>query len=407
MNKKVLQILDITTTSVDNDLYNTTANNRKRDPYWVEFIQPYFNDIDVDIRILPLQHIDFSKTWLINVDINMWNWDSYNEDIFSKFDPIVHQELKSGNAYIILNHQCESWTNLFFNILYRKKISVPYEKIIYMVAAADVEREYNDFVLSNNIPINKRIRVMFVHHVYKRLKHDVDLQSFNYSKVQKTKKFISLNRRWREHRVMLVSLLAQKNLIDQGYVSLGVMPNEVHEARRMLQNSQMQEGFNKLEDKLPLQVDDVDLSINQFRMNSLPINFYQNSCFSIVSSTMALLAQEPSAGFTEKEVKPILAKHPFIIWNRPGALQHLKTMGFLTFEPWFDESYDKEINDLLRLEKIVKLVEQLCGYSFTQWETILQQMEPVLDHNYNRMVNYTNEHCFFNSDLKKLLYYVS
>ena len=58
---KTLQILDITTTTVDTDLYNITAINRKRDPYWVEFIQPYFQEIEVDIKILSLDKIDLKK----------------------------------------------------------------------------------------------------------------------------------------------------------------------------------------------------------------------------------------------------------------------------------------------------------------------------------------------------------
>lgn len=407
MNKKILQILDISTTAVNADLFNITAVNRRRDPYWVEFIQPYFNEADVEIKILPLDKIDLSKKWIVNVDINMWNWESYRGDIFEKFDPLIKNELRTGNAYIILNHQCESYTKIFFEIFYSKKIEIPYNKIIYMVAAADIEKEYDDFVVKNKINKEKRFTVIFTHHVYKRLNHDVDVNAFNYAPTTKTKKYISLNRRWREHRVMLVSLLSSRNLIEQGFVSLGLMPEEFTEAKSLLKDSNMLEGFNKLQNKLPLQVDNADLSINQFQMNSLPITFYQHSCFSLVSSTMALVEQESSVGFTEKEIKPILAKHPFIIWNRPGVLKYMQNMGFLTFDRWFDESYDKELDDNKRLIKIINEVERLCLLSFDEWEIILDEMKPILNHNYNRMVNYTNEHCFFNSDLKNLLYYAS
>jgi hypothetical protein len=151
----------------------------------------------------------------------------------------------------------------------------------------------------------------------------------------------------------------------------------------------------------------VDLRINQFQTTSLPIEFYQKSCFSLVSSTFALEYNEKSVGFTEKEIKPILARHPFIIHNLAGVLAHLKNMGFLTFERWFDESYDKEVDDNKRLIKIIDEVKRLSNLSFEQWNIMLDEMTPVLEHNYNRLVNYTTEHCYFNSDLKKLLYYVS
>ena len=69
MNKS-LQILDITTSTVDTDLFNITAINSRRDPYWVEFIEPHFKEAGVEIKILPLHEIDLTKKWIINVDIN-------------------------------------------------------------------------------------------------------------------------------------------------------------------------------------------------------------------------------------------------------------------------------------------------------------------------------------------------
>jgi hypothetical protein len=145
-----------------------------------------------------------------------------------------------------------------------------------------------------------------------------------------------------------------------------VSPEELHQAQKVIDNLQEQynsefikSGFNKIKSSLPLQIDMIDLQINQFQTTSLPIEFYQKSCFSIVSSTFALQDKEKSVGFTEKEIKPILARHPFIIHNLPGVLAHLKNMGFLTFERWFDESYDEELDDSARLIKIINEVERL------------------------------------------------
>jgi hypothetical protein len=405
---KTLQILDITSVSVDTELYNVTAINRDNSPYWVEFIKPHFNEIGISIDILPLTKINFLKKWIVNVDINGWNWDAYSGDILERFDKSIQHEIRYGNAYLILNHQCESYTQSFLKQIYKHLTAagIPNYKIIYMVAAADIEREHNTFVLDNNI--QHKISVMYVHHVYKRLS-TFNLKSFKYDKhAKKEKKYLSLNRRWHDHRLMLTSLLSYYDLLEHGYVSLGVMQNEISQAKNNISKyTKFIDGFNKFETRLPLQVDLVDLSINQFQINSLPIEFYQQSCFSIVSSTMALADQEGSVGFTEKEVKPILAKHPFIIHNRPGVIKHLKNLGFLTFEKWFDESYDLEENDITRLEMIVAEVKRLCNLSFNEWKIMLDDMEPILEHNYNRMVNYTTEHCYFNSDLKKLLYYVN
>jgi hypothetical protein len=405
MNKS-LQILDITTSTVDTDLFNITAINSKKDPYWVEFIEPHVKEAGVEIKILPLHEIDLTKKWIINVDINAWNWDDYHGSVIEKFDALIQQELKNGNAYLLLNHQCESWTNSFLKVIYKKIQDIPFHKIIYMAAAADIQKIYDNFVKENKISESKKITVLYVHHVYKRLS-TMNLPFFNYPHTQKTKKYLSLNRMSRDHRVALVSLLAYKNLLDSGFVSLGLMPHEIDKAYQVITDLSQQEGFKKIKNNLPLQVDNIDLTINQFQTNSLPIIFYQQSCFSLVSSTFAFEDDEMSVGFTEKEIKPILARHPFIIFNRPDVLKYMHNMGFLTFERWFDESYDNEHDDNRRLEKIINEVERLCNLSFAEWDIMLEEMAPVLEHNYNRLVNYTTEHCYFNSDLKKLLYYVS
>ena len=417
MNKS-LQILDIKSVVVDTHLFNVTAINRYSDPYWVEFIKPHFDEINIDIKILPLSEINKDKTWFINVDINGWNWPACQTDVFKSFGLEILNELNHGNAYVILNHQCESFTESFFSTLYQKLktfSSIPYNKIIYMVAAADTSREYKNFVKEYRIPKDQEITVMYAHHVYKRFKHENTLAFFNYDRtIKKEKKFLSLNRRWHDHRLLLVCGLAYNNLIEHGYVSLGVAPEEVAQAQqtindlnRQYRSEYIKLGFDKIKNSLPLQIDMVDLRINQFQTTSLPIEYYQKSCFSLVSSTCALQTREKSVGFTEKEIKPILARHPFIIHNLAGALAHLKNMGFLTFERWFDESYDEETDDNKRLIKIIDEVKRLSELSFEQWDIMLEEMFPVLEHNYNRLVNYTTEHCYFNSDLKKLLYYVS
>jgi hypothetical protein len=417
MNRS-LQILDIRSIAVDTQLFNVTAINRGGDPYWVEFIEPHLKEINVGIEILSLDKINKDKKWIINVDINLWNWPDYQSDIFKSFGKSIVNELAYGNAYMILNHQCESFTASFFKVLYDKlKISssVPYKKIIYMVASADAVREYKKFVKEYGISSDQEITIMYVHHVYKRFNHENTLGFFNYDRsVKKEKKFLSLNRRWRDHRLLLVCGLAHNKLLDSGYVSLGVSLEEKQEAQNAINNLYREfkseyiiSGFDKIKNNLPLQIDMVDLRINQFQTTSLPIEFYQKSCFSLVSSTFAFGYNEKSVGFTEKEIKPILARHPFIIHNLSGVLAHLKNMGFLTFERWFDESYDEEVDDNKRLIKITDEVKRLSELSFDQWDIMLEEMTPVLEHNYNRMVNYTAEHCYFNSDLKKLLYYVS
>lgn len=416
---KQIQILNIDSTRVNTDLFNITAVNKPtNDPYWLEFIKGGLLEAGVETKILPLSDINKSKKWFINLDVLQHNWYDYDGDFFKSIDPDIKYELTHGNAYIILNHQCESFTHSFFKILYKNLKnykSIPYNKIIYMVASINAKDEYKKFVIENKILESNRIEIMYAHHIYKRFSRGTNLNFFKYEKVKKQKKFLSLNRICRDHRLLMTSYLAGLDLLKHGYVSLGLHSDEAEHSHNVIKNlsvtynleKHLVTGFESFKNNLPLKVDNVDLKINQFQHDSLPIEYYQNTCFSLVSSTHALLGHEPSTGITEKEIKPMLAKHPFVIHNRPGILRELRNQGFLTFSKWFDESYDLEENDFVRLKMIAYEVKRLCEMSFEQWEIMLDEMEPILNHNYNLLVNHTNHHCFYNSDLKNFLYYAS
>ena len=129
-------------------MFNLTAVDNKNEPYWVKFIEPHFSEIGIDIDVLPLSRIDKSQKWIINVDVLMYNWNP-NVDAFASLGEQIINELAVGNAYLILNHQCESFTKIFFKLLYDVLgafPSIPHNKIIYMVAAADAHEKYDEFV---------------------------------------------------------------------------------------------------------------------------------------------------------------------------------------------------------------------------------------------------------------------
>ena len=406
-----LQILDITTTKFNTTLFNATAHI-EGEPYWVRPLRPHLEEIGVDIVIAPFDKIDKSKNWFISLAPLSWNWNDYNDSLLSDFTEEIQHELMYGNAHLIINHECESYTVSFIARIYEslKKSPIDPNKIIYMVAAPDVHSTYERFVSDHRLLNHQKIQLMSTCHVYKNFSYPLSVFDYNRT-AKKEKKFLSLNRTGRDHRIMFVSLLAYYDLIDYGYVSMGIHQEDVENTRRELHQTvnldkEVLLGFDLIRDKLPLKIDDVDLRENQFKVNSLPTSFYEKSYFSVVSSTFALSYKEPSVGFTEKELKPILYKHPFIIHNLPGVLKHLKLMGFMTFSKWFDESYDDEKDDYKRLNKIVQEVARLSKISDLEWDKMLREMEPILLHNYNRLTKYNSEHSFFNSDLKNFLYYV-
>ena len=56
-------------------------------------------------------------------------------------------------------------------------------------------------------------------------------------------------------------------------------------------------------------------------------------------------------------------------------------MGFKTFKPFINESYDTEVNPGKRMGMVVDEVERLCSMSFDELKKWYKKLVPILEHN--------------------------
>lgn len=88
--------------------------------------------------------------------------------------------------------------------------------------------------------------------------------------------------------------------------------------------------------------------------------------------------------FTEKTLRCLKTGKPFILLGTPGQLQQLRRMGFKTFDPVIDESYD-QIDDLDdRFDAICNEIKRLSAIDKS---TLIQQLYPIAEFN---ALNYTS-----------------
>ena len=85
---------------------------------------------------------------------------------------------------------------------------------------------------------------------------------------------------------------------------------------------------------------------------------------------------------TEKTVRPMLLKKPFIIFGSKDYLAYLRQMGFRTFNDFWDEEYDG-FSSGDRLKKIFNLIDMLSQKTTVELEAMYWDMQYSLDHNYN------------------------
>lgn len=107
--------------------------------------------------------------------------------------------------------------------------------------------------------------------------------------------------------------------------------------------------------------------------------YYANMFVDIVSET-----DLDTCFTTEKTLRPIIFKNPFLLMAGKGTLQKLKDIGFKTFDNWWSEDYDN-FTHLERMEKILDIVDWISvQYNVRKFK---QEMETILEHNYNHYVN--------------------
>lgn len=89
--------------------------------------------------------------------------------------------------------------------------------------------------------------------------------------------------------------------------------------------------------------------------------------------------------FSEKTIKPILAKKPFVLLAPPNTLKFLRQLGFKTFDKWWDESYDDITDHNIRLEKVYSIIEEIIKKPAEELQQVLIEMDEILKYNFEHL----------------------
>lgn len=112
------------------------------------------------------------------------------------------------------------------------------------------------------------------------------------------------------------------------------------------------------------------------------LEIYNNSYYTALVETVT---HEHFAMFSEKEAKPIMAERPFVIFGSPGHLKALRSLGFKTFSPVIDESYDLELNQEKRFLMVLKSMEKLTKKDPLE---VYNSLQTILEHNKKHFLDF-------------------
>jgi hypothetical protein len=282
------------------------------------------------------------------------------------------------------------------------KLSLNPKNCYFITAGLDSTKIYNEYCLENNI--NEKINLIMLNTWERHIRYNSPMEVLSKHEFivePKQKNFLCFNRIFRLQRLALLGLLYNKNLVNNSFYSYfpnvtytGKVEPNLNLLRPVLSNQTfdiINEEYNKHKHELPLLLNNPDASPTNYIIDS-DLDYYKNSYFSLVTETFFFKIINPafdefSIFFSEKIFKPIICKHPFVLLCRPHSLKYLHKMGYKTFAPYIDESYDDIENDEQRLLAVVNEVERLCNQTQNEWLDWLIAVQNIVNHNYNTILN--------------------
>lgn len=321
----------------------------------------------------------------------------------------------SKNFYLVVDYSSEGdiRSDMFEN-LHKKcdELNINPKKVLIITSAMNTRDIYFEYLKNNPqenqfytayycwpfLPKRGETRTMLEHpgmfefNGHKNYNQLMSEDDFLNSKNREYKSLI-LNRRTAPHRLILLSLLHNSNLLKEvNYsidlsmiqhpdIGLDLVTGTGHNEEPYLRNekirSNMTNGFFKL-NKINKRIVDFDDISGVWGFGFEKKENYLNSYFSVITET---IFYESGHYISEKTFKGIQHLHPFVIVGKNGILKYLKSKGFKTFSEFWDESYDEIEDDSDRMEALFKLIESLLNKSTEEWDSLNEKLLPILIHN--------------------------
>jgi hypothetical protein len=237
------------------------------------------------------------------------------------------------------------------------------------------------------------------YHVLEKLDPNLASQTVlaEYEIKLKEKKFVCFNKVHRLHRVYILASMLANKLIDESFFSFeGGWSDWINQVYFTDDEKYLNDEINKNSHIFPLRLNLSNDRLNPIDTTYDDFDYFKNSYFSLVTETVffnkeqttdPLSNSENAVFFSEKIFKSILSKHPFVLAGVAGSLKALQSMGYKTFHPFIDESYDTIVDDKVRLKMIVKEVERLCAFTDDQWIEWQTNVKPIIDYNFEVFKN--------------------
>lgn len=318
----------------------------------------------------------------------------------------ILDKIKTDDKTFLVLCNCHEAFHSIVNPIYEYVIhyaNIPPSKVIVLTESADLHTVVLDYARKNNVqPFNVEWITVFQGGVQNEKNRQLEVPGYTEPKTLTVKpypkRYLNFNRRWRFHRPALVSLLIAKGILDKGHVSLGKsdcgtrwdtilwwIENRVSEDPEL--KTLLEANREKILTTPDLYLDSTDLMSNQAALTTDTDNLYADTLVSISSETNFFPEFETGRFLSEKTWKPVAYRHPFIVVSVPRTLELIRSLGYKTFHPIIDESYDTEEDPVRRLKLIANEIERISNLSDEEVTKFVLDIAEIVEHNYNHLMN--------------------
>ncbi len=346
--------------------------------------------------IEPFGHLHHS----LNFDLNRKERISF----FDYIPPEIIQDINDGKGKILINYAHEGWVGDFLLKSYYMGVQdakINPNNVVMLINDTNIKKKLNGFFQRHPMFSTRQMPklINYCYYVIQsgaffRFTPNMQINSEDYF-LNKKFKFLSLNRRLNEHRLILLANLYNE-IKDSSSISFDktMITNDANE---LLQNKELLEKYNNLPNNSFIDTTELN-STNGYRHDASEP--FKESLISIVTETSFFHQND---FISEKTWKPLWHFQPFIVVGRPYTLKYLKQLGYKTFDWLFDERYDEIENDMDRMDFIINEIKKVNSYTLEELNIKIKEHFSDLEHNHNTLLAYGESRLFWEKELIKIL----
>jgi hypothetical protein len=215
--------------------------------------------------------------------------------------------------------------------------------------------------------------------------HNLEITKKQFNKQCKEKILLNLNYRYRQPRSSLAFYLATSKIKDYCVVTHNEKYKKTPHDYWITLPDRTYEQEKRWSKTTPIIID------GKTKTN---FKLHQSTVFEVVNETLTNSWDGTSREYSEKTFRPMLNFQPFVIYGQKGCNHYLKNLGYETYEDWFDLSFDLVEDEIERLLKLYRTIEQvtikLSKMSTQDKANWRFKNEKVLKHNYQ--IFFQNNH---------------